>query len=122
MTLKYFNLTEGIDNDNNDNISSILSEPEPIFSEMNDAVQYVMKYWYQNTIELMINCFYEYKNKSSLFFIIFFIILIVVDILVYSILWRTYEEKLKFLLKGSIDLINLIPLEIKNIIIEKLNE
>ena len=122
MTLKYFNLTEGIDNDINDNISSILSEPEPIFSEMNDAVQYVMKYWYQNTIELMINCFYEYKNKSSLFFIIFFISLIVVDILVYSILWRTYEEKLKFLLKGSIDLINLIPLEIKNIIIEKLNE
>ena len=69
-----------------------------------------------------INYFYNYKSKSNIYFIVFFICLIVVDILVYSIIWRTYEEKLKLLLKGSIDLINLIPLEIKNIIIEKLNE
>jgi hypothetical protein len=122
MTLKYFNLTEESDNTNDDSISSILSGPESTFYEMNNAVQYVMKYWYQNVIELIINYFYDYKNKSSIYFIVFFISLIVVDILAYSILWRSYEEKLKLLLKGSIDLINLIPLEIKKIIIEKLNE
>ena len=32
------------------------------------------------------------------------------------------EEKLNILLKSSADLINLIPQEIKNIIIEKINE
>ena len=122
MTLKYFDLIERNGNPNDDNISSILSEPESTFSEMNNAVQYVIKYWYKNVIELMVNYFYDYKNKSSIYFIVFFISLIVIDILVYSIIWRTYEEKLKLLLKGSIDLINLIPLEIKNIIIEKLNE
>ena len=44
------------------------------------------------------------------------------SILAYFILWKYYEEKLKQLLKGSVDLINLIPQEIKNIIAEKLNE
>ena len=89
---------------------------------MNNAVQYIMRHWYKNVIKLMIDYFYNYKNISSIFFIVFFICLIVLDILVYSIIWRSYEEKLKLLLKESIDLINLIPLEIKNIIIEKLNE
>ena len=122
MTIKYFDITEISENANDDTISSILKEPEYTFNEMNNAVQYVLKYWYKNVIELMVNYFYDYKNKSSIYFIIFFICLIVIDILVYSIIWRTYEEKLKLLLKESIDLINLIPLEIKNIIIEKLNE
>ena len=35
---------------------------------------------------------------------------------------KAYEEKLNLLLKRSIDLINLIPQEIKNILIDKLNE
>ena len=126
IIIKYFNSVEQndgeTDEENNDQISAILSEPEPIFKEMNNAVQYVMKHWYKNVIKLMINYFYEYKNKISIFSIVFFICLIVLDILFYSIIWRSYEEKLKLLLKESIDLINLIPLEIKNIIIEKLNE
>ena len=126
LTLKYFDSIEPKDGEtdieNNDQISAILSEPETIFNEMNNAVQYIMRHWYKNVIKLMIDYFYNYKNISSIYFIVFFICLIVFDILVYSIIWRSYEEKLKLLLKESIDLINLIPLEIKNIIIEKLNE
>ena len=57
-----------------------------------------------------------------MFFIIFFICLIVICIIFYTIIWRIYEEKLIVLLKESADLINLIPQEIKNVIIEKLNE
>ena len=122
MTIQYFDSVENSDDQNNDHISAILAEPQVIFHEMNNAVQYVMKNWYKNVLKLIIDYFYDYENKSSIFFIVFFICLIVLDILVYSIIWRSYEEKLKLLLKESIDLINLIPLEIKNIIIEKLNE
>ena len=57
-----------------------------------------------------------------MFYIICFVCLIVLDILFYFFLWRYYQQKLYFVLKGSIDLINLIPQEIKNIIIENLNE
>jgi hypothetical protein len=36
--------------------------------------------------------------------------------------WKSYEENLKDLLKTSVDLINLIPEEIKHQIVQKLNE
>ena len=121
MTVKYCNSTE-IYNNREGKISKILEEREFAFHEMNMGIQHVVKPWYSNVIKLMINTFYDFKNKSSIIYIVFFICLIVFDILFYTIIWRTYEEKLKVLLKGSIDLINLIPQEIKNIIIEKLNE
>ena len=47
--------------------------------------------------------------------------LLSIDIL-YCIVWRSYEESLKVLLKISFDLINLIPEEIKYLIVTKLNE
>ena len=71
---------------------------------------------------LMLNTFYDYQTHSNFIYIIFIISLMIIIILYYSIIWKTYEEKLNTLLKGSADLINLIPQEIKNIIIEKLNE
>ena len=43
-------------------------------------------------------------------------------VIYYCIIWKMNEQKLNFLLKGSVELINLIPQEIKNIIIEKINE
>jgi hypothetical protein len=42
--------------------------------------------------------------------------------LLYCLVWKSYEENLKQLLKTSVDLINLIPEEIKYQIVTKLNE
>ena len=72
--------------------------------------------------EIMANSFNDYESESLLYYTIFFISLIILTILAYFIVWKIYEEKLKLLLKGSVDLINLIPQEIKSIIAEKLNE
>ena len=66
--------------------------------------------------------FYEFQNKSKFIYTLLFICFIIILILYYSIIWKTNEEKLNALLKESAALINLIPQEIKNIIIEKLNE
>ena len=63
--------------------------------------------------------FDEYQKNNNLACIIS---LIVIIILYYFIIQRIFEEKLNSLLKGSADLINLIPQEIKNIMVEKLNE
>ena len=46
----------------------------------------------------------------------------VLVILYYFIIWKSYEKKMSILLKESANLINLIPQEIKDLIIEKLNE
>ena len=105
-----------------DNIASILEENDSTLHMINISVQKLIRYWYNNVINKMIEALYHYQNSSQMFYIIFFICLIIIDTLAYSFLWRYYEQKLYLLLKRSIDLINLIPQEIKNIIIEKLNE
>jgi hypothetical protein len=40
----------------------------------------------------------------------------------YCLVWKSYEEQLKELLKTSVDLINLIPEEIKYQIVQRINE
>ena len=85
-------------------------------------VQNIIRKWYDGILVLMLNSFYDYQSYSKFIYLIIFITLMITLILYYSIIWKTYEEKLNALLKGSGDLINLIPQEIKNIIIEKLNE
>ena len=82
----------------------------------------IVRIWYKNVLSLMLESFYGFQDKSKVIYIIVFIFLIVVISLYYFIIWKTYEDKLNILLKGSSDLINLIPQEIKNIIIEKINE
>ena len=104
------------------NISYINKESGFRLYEVNSAIRNIVRYWYNGILDLMIKTFNDYQKKSSMFFIIFFICLIVICIIFYTIIWRIYEEKLIVLLKESADLINLIPQEIKNVIIEKLNE
>ena len=86
------------------------------------VIKHLLRNWFNGVIKLTNDYFYEYQSRNSMFYIIFFICLIAICIIFYAIIWRTYEEKLILLLKESVDLINLIPQEIKNIIIEKLNE
>ena len=102
-------------------IPIILALPEFKLSEINMMINKIVRIWYKNVLTLMLESFYEFQDKSKVIYIIVFIFLIVVIFLYYFIIWKTYEEKLNILLKGSSDLINLIPQEIKNIIIEKIN-
>ena len=64
----------------------------------------------------------DYINTAILIHITVYIILIVFVILAYFIIWKTYEKSLKLMLKRSFNLINLIPEEIKFMIVSKLNE
>jgi hypothetical protein len=51
-----------------------------------------------------------------------FIVLIVSIIVIYFLIWKSFEDNLKELLKTSVDLINLIPESIKYIIVQRINE
>ena len=118
LIMKYYIVQE----ENNDDISFILKEQDSVLHMVNTGIQSLIRNWYTAIIKLLIESFYDYKEKSNMFYIVCFVCLIVLDILFYFFLWRYYQQKLYFVLKGSIDLINLIPQEIKNIIIENLNE
>ena len=122
-TIKYYKYSKlsGIDF-NNDDISFILKQKEFKLYEINIMVESIMRLWYRGILKLMVTSFNDFIDGKNLIYIIIFICLIIIAILYYCIIWKTYEEKLNTLLKNSSDLINLLPQEIKNIIIEKLNE
>ena len=124
--LRYFSLKQCKKmNETRDNIadfSPILKETDFKLYEIHLLIKYIIRVWYKTVLQLMIESFYDFQNKSKIIYIILFICSVIFIILYYFIVWKTYEQKLNILLKGSSDLINLIPKEIKNIIIEKLNE
>ena len=107
---------------NDNKMSLILEDKDFKMYEINIILESIIRIWYTNILKLLIKYFNQYQNEGKLIYIIIFICLIVMVILYYFIIWKIYEEKLNKMLKGSSDLINLIPEEIKNIIIEKLNE
>ena len=92
------------------------------WSDIDYLIIYVVKPWYEKIIEILHNEGNKYLNGARIVQISLFIIVIVVFILCYFIVWKSYEENLTLLLEKSFDLIKLIPEEIKNIIVNKLNE
>jgi len=119
--LKYC-ASDEIFNKEYEGISYILKLMDFKFIELTTIVNTVVRVWYNGVSNLLMESFYEFQSKSKFIYSILFICFIIILILYYSIIWKTNEEKLNGLLKESAALINLIPQEIKNIIIEKLNE
>lgn len=119
--LKYC-ASDEIMNKEYDGISHILKLMDFKFIELTSIVSLVIRNWYNGVSKLLIESFDDFQSKSKFIYSILFICFIIILILYYSIIWKTNEEKLNGLLKESAALINLIPQEIKNIIIEKLNE
>ena len=92
------------------------------WTDLDYLLTFIVRPWYDNLNKIMINTFEHFINNSKLVQITMFIVIIVLVVLAYCIIWKSYEEKLSLLLKRSFDLINLIPEEIKYLIVTKLNE
>ena len=120
LTIQYCNSSEI--EDDNDKSSFLLSQEINKFKEIHLLIKYIFRQYYDGISDLMIESFNEYKSNSNLIYISIFICLIFLIIFYYLIIWKLIEKKFGIILKNSIDLINLIPQEIKNIIVEKLNE
>ena len=99
---------------------TLLNETEWV--ELNDLTENIIRPWFIGLVETLNTKFEDFYDGTRLVQISVFISLLVVIILVYFIIWRNYEESLKSLLKISFDLINLIPEEIKYLIVLKINE
>ena len=90
--------------------------------ELHELLINFIRPWYINIIEIMNSCFNSLADNLQTIYISVFILIVVLVTLTYCIIWKIYEEKFHNLLKKSFDLINLIPKEIKYIIVSKLNE
>ena len=95
---------------------------DKIWMEINELATIYIRYWFKNILDLMMENLNNYVNRIMLIHITIFIILAIIIIFAYCIVWKNYENKLKVMLKRSVNLINLIPEEIKYMIVTKLNE
>ena len=82
----------------------------------------VVRPWYNKLIDILDEEDNSFSNQAKVVQISVFIVVIAIFILCYFIIWKSYEEGLSALLQRSFDLINLIPEEIKYLIVSKLNE
>ena len=92
------------------------------WADLDYLIIFVVRPWYNALINIMNNSVEHFINNSKMVQISVFIVIATMVILAYCIIWKSYEEQLTLLLKRSFDLINLIPEEIKYLIVSKLNE
>jgi len=118
LSIKYF-LDEKRDI-NNGNISQIINDK--MWVQLDSLLLFAVRPWYHNIHILFDQSFYSYVNGQKIQYVVDFIIVIVIISLYYWIIWKRYEFEFIDSIKKSFDLINLIPEEIKNIIVSKLNE
>ena len=105
---------------NYDNKSNILNHKKWV--DIDFLLLDVAKPWYERILEIMDDCVDNFLNSAKVVQISVFIVVVAIFILCYFIIWKSYEEQLSLLLQRSFDLINLIPEEIKYLIVSKLNE
>ena len=90
--------------------------------DLNSIVKNILRYWFINIEIIMDKLFNEYMSRANVVHTIIFVILQCFLVLYLIILWRKYYLTVKVMIKKSQELINLIPEEIKYIMVEKINE
>ena len=90
--------------------------------ELNSIVKNILRYWFSEIEIIMDDFFKDYISKAKVIHIIIFVVLQCLLLLYYIIIWRKYYITVKVMFKKSQELINLIPEEIKYIMVEKINE
>jgi hypothetical protein len=119
ISLRRININK-TDEEENSAPNYLLNETK--WEELNYLVENIIRPWFLGIVNTLNKEFKKYYDEAQLIHIAVYISLLVIIILLYCIVWRSYEESLKVLLKISFDLINLIPEEIKYLIVTKLNE
>ena len=90
--------------------------------DLNHIVQNILRHWFNNIEEIMYELFGEYMSKAKVIHTVIFVVLQCFLLLYFIIIWRKYFITIKILIKKSQELINLIPEEIKYVMVEKINE
>ena len=117
LTIKYFfdpqrNLEK--------NISALINHLD--WFDVHTILLGIVRPWYQSMNDLMCSYYNSYTGEKQTYYIFLYAILVILISLYYWIAWKHYEDQFIDSIQKSFDLINLIPEEIKNIIINKLNE
>lgn len=118
ITIKYFINSQR--NNSNSSVSDLINDYR--WLDINAILINIIRPWYQSFNTYFESLFYEYVKERQIYYIYFFIIQIALVSFYYWIIWKKYENYFFDLIKKSFDLIYLIPEELKDIIVNKLNE
>jgi len=118
LSIKY--LMDNKRNSTIGNISEVLNDKR--WRTLHEMLIHLIRPWYNNINKLIIQYFFSYVDNALLTNIFIFILIIALVTLNFWIIWKKFEKQYIDLIKKSFELINLIPEEIKNIIVSKLNE
>ena len=89
---------------------------------VNELVLSFVRPWYKFINKSIDQSFYSMLTEKYTQYIFMFVVLIVLIIIYYLVIWKRNENEFIRSINKSFDLINLMPEEIKNIIVSKLNE
>ena len=90
--------------------------------ELNFIVKNILRNWFDKIESLMWDIFNDYLRKAKVVHTIIFVVLQCFLLLYYVIIWRRKFIEIKTVIQKSQELINLIPEEIKYIMVDKINE
>ena len=89
---------------------------------LNSMVKNILRNFFKEIEDILYNMVENYIKKAKVVHTIIFIVLQCLLLIYYIIIWRRYYITVKIMIKKSQELINLIPEEIKYIMVEKINE
>ena len=104
----------------NKNISKLINHKKFLYLDL--TIKTIFRPWCSKMIELIDSYFYSYVDYQLNTLLLVFIISIILISIFYWIIWKRNEEEFIDKIEKSFDLINLIPEEIKDIIVAKLNQ
>ena len=90
--------------------------------ELNFIVKNILRIWFDHIENLMKKIYEDYMREAKVVHTIIFVVLQCFLLLYYVIIWRRKFIEIKTVIQKSQELINLIPEEIKYIMIDKINE
>ena len=92
------------------------------FHEINNILRNIIRPWYSNLKDKLYKDYNDYVDFLRLLQIIGIIGIGLILVLFYLFFWRNLERNLFDKLHTSLELLNLLPQELKNQIVNKLNE
>jgi hypothetical protein len=101
-------------------ICSLINHENWIY--LNSMVKNILRNFFLEVEDILFSIFQNYIKKAKVVHTIIFIVLQCLLLIYYIIIWRRYYITVKIMIKKSQKLINLIPEEIKYIMVEKINE
>jgi len=92
------------------------------FEKINVLLRNVLRPWFTDVKYKLYDNYYNYIDTQKMFHLICIICTIIITIIIYAFFWKNMERKLEDKLITSLELLNLLPDDLKNQIVSELNK